>query len=310
MTIILNIIRGALIGMAELVPGISGGTIALVTGVYERVLYAANRFLDSVKTLVKGPSEKRSEAVTRIKKLDWMLLLPMLAGMFLCVVTMAGVMEGFVSDQPEISRALFMGMVLVSIAVPLLMIDWNDGRKKIGKGIVAFILSACVTFFLTGITSAPKEDPNMLFVFVAAAIAICALVLPGVSGSFFLLAVGLYSATMSAVDTRDFGYLAVFALGALTGLILFVRLLEKLLANVRTMTLIVMAGLMLGSLRALWPWQDADANLLAPNAQVGTCVLMFVIGAAVVAAMVFTERYFAAKANNKTYEEAVASHQG
>lgn len=308
MTIILNIIRGALIGMAELVPGISGGTIALVTGVYERVLYAANRFLEAIKTLAKGPAEKRSEAVTRIKKLDWKLLLPMLVGMFICVVTMAGVMESFVTEQPEISRALFMGMVLVSIAVPLLMIDWNDGRKKLVKGAVAFIIAACATFFLTGITSAPKEDPNMLFVFVAAAIAICALVLPGVSGSFFLLAVGLYSTTMAAVDTRDFGYLAVFALGALTGLILFVRILEKLLANVRTMTLIVMAGLMFGSLRALWPWQDSDATLLAPSNDVAMCALMFVVGAAAVAAMVFTERYFAAKANDKTYEEATA-HQ-
>lgn len=297
MKIILNIIRGALIGMAELVPGVSGGTIALVTGVYERVLYAANRFLDSIKTLIKGPADKRPEAITRLKRLDWMLLLPMLAGMFLCVVTMAGVMEGFVTDQPVLSRALFMGMVLVSIAVPLLMIDWNDARQKVAKGILAFVIAACATFFLTGLTSAPKEDPNLLFVFLAAAVAICALVLPGVSGSFFLLAVGLYSTTMAAVDSRDLGYLAVFAAGALTGLILFVRILEKLLASVRTMTLVVMAGLMFGSLRALWPWQDSDATLLAPEENIGTAAVMFALGAIAVAAMVFTERYFAHKVN-------------
>ncbi|MBC2680848.1 DUF368 domain-containing protein [Corynebacterium sp. 4HC-13] len=295
MTIILNIVRGALIGMAELVPGVSGGTIALVTGVYERVLYAANRFLDSLKLLVKGPSEKRSEAVDRVRSLDWLLLGPLLAGMFLCVVTMAGVMESFVSNQPEVSRALFMGMVLVSISVPLLMIDWTDGRKKIAKGTTAFVLAACATFFLTGLTSAPKEDPNMVMVFCTAAIAICALVLPGVSGSFFLLSVGLYSATMSAVDNRDIGYLAVFALGAATGLILFVRILEKLLIHTRTMTLLVMAGLMFGSLRALWPWQDNDATLLPPSNHVGLCVVMFCAGAALVTAMVLAERHFATK---------------
>ena len=159
---------------------------------------------------------------------------------------------------------------------------------------LSFAIAAIGTFLLTGLTSAPQENPNLLWVFFAAAIAVCALVLPGVSGSFFLLAVGLYSATMSAVDNLNVAYLGVFALGAITGLISFVRLLEHLLTTHRTVTLIVMSGLMFGSLRALWPWQTGDAELLAPNENIGIALILFVVGALAVLAMLVAERMFTA----------------
>lgn len=291
MNIIANVLRGALIGMAELVPGISGGTIALVTGVYERVLHAANQFLDALKLTVKD----RSAGIQRFKAVDWKLLLPMAVGMVLVVVTMAGIMESFVTNHEVLSRALFFGMVLVSLMVPIQMIDRADARRRLPLLIILFLIGAAATFFLTGVTSAPQENPNMIVVFFAAAVAICALVLPGISGSFFLLAVGLYSATMGAVHDRDLGYIAIFALGALTGIILFVRILGKLLTDHRTVTLVIMAGLMFGSLRALWPWQDGEANLLAPGDQLGAAIGLFVVGAAAVAAMVFTENRFSSR---------------
>ena len=291
MNIIANVLRGALIGMAELVPGISGGTIALVTGVYERVLHAANQFLDALKLTVKD----RSAGIQRFKAVDWKLLLPMAVGMVLVVVTMAGTMESFVTNHEVLSRALFFGMVLVSLMVPIQMIDRADARRRLPLLIILFLIGAAATFFLTGVTSAPQDNPNMIVVFFAAAVAICALVLPGISGSFFLLAVGLYSATMGAVHDRDLGYIAIFALGALTGIILFVRILGKLLTDHRTVTLVIMAGLMFGSLRALWPWQDSDANLLAPGDQLGAAIGLFVVGAAAVAAMVFTENRFSSR---------------
>ena len=288
LTIILNAIRGGLIGLAELVPGVSGGTIALVTGVYERVIYNANVFLDGVKTLPKG----RAKAGQRFRDVDWWLLIPMLIGMGLIVVLMAGPMKDFVTNQPVAARALFLGMVMVSIAVPLLMIDWKSSSASWAKVLPVMGIFAVLTFWATGFTSSTQREPHLIIVFLAAAVAICALVLPGVSGSFFLLAVGLYEATLGAVDERNFIYLGVFALGALTGIVLFVRLLEKMLNEHRTVTLAAMAGLLLGSLRALWPWQDDAAGLLAPGENVGGAIILFVLGAAIVAAMVVAERRF------------------
>ncbi|MGJ4094099.1 DUF368 domain-containing protein [Corynebacterium macclintockiae] len=285
-------VRGGLIGLAELVPGVSGGTIALVTGVYERVLHQANLFLDATKKLPKD----RKTAFAQYKALDWMLLLPMVVGMGAVVLSLAGVMESFVTDKPVHSRALFFGMVLLSLSVPIGMTDKEDARRRLPMAILGLVVAAVATFFLTGVTSAPQSDPNLLWVFVAAAIAVCALVLPGVSGSFFLLAVGLYSATTAAVDDRNLVYLGVFFLGALTGIVCFVRLLEYLLHNHRTITLFVMTGLMLGSLRALWPWQDGDANLQAPGEDLGAALGLFVLGAAIVGAMLVAEKVADAKA--------------
>lgn len=131
----------------------------------------------------------------------------------------------------------------------------------------------------------------MPIVFVAAAVAVCALVLPGISGSFFLLAVGLYQPVMAAVADRDLGFMAVFAAGAMTGILLFVRVLDYLLENHRAVTLVTMAGLMLGSLRALWPWQDADANLLAPGADWPAMLGWFALGAAAVVVTLVAEHF-------------------
>lgn len=303
---VINFIRGGLVGMAELVPGVSGGTIALVTGIYERVLYNANRLLDSAKTFPKD----RPAAVKQFRALDWFLLIPMVIGMGAVVVTMSGVMESFVTDHPSISRALFFGMVLVSISVPLTMIAplrtllSNCLKPKYLPATLAALIAAVATFFLTGLTSSPQSDPNLLIVFCAAAVAVCALVLPGVSGSFFLLAVGLYSATLAAVSDRNLAYIAVFAAGALTGIVLFVRALEKLLTNHRTMTLSVMAGLMLGSLRALWPWQTGDATLQAPHGNIWAHVGLMLVGALAVLIMLVIEQKF----GEDTPEDHVYDH--
>jgi len=284
--LLFNAVRGGLIGTAELVPGISGGTVALVTGAYERVLYNANRLLDGVKALPKD----RAEGLRRIRAVDWAMLLPLGIGMVVMVFAMAGLVSGFVEDHETPARALFLGMVTVSLAVPLLMIDWSDLRRRLPVAVPLFLVGAAFTFIATGFSASDNDDPNLLLVFIAAAVAVCALILPGVSGSFFLYAIGIYTATLNAVSDLDLGYIAVFGLGALTGLVLFVRVMETLLTRARTLTLFTMTGMLLGSLRALWPWQDADSNLQAPGDQTGLAVLLFVVGAGVVAAMVTVEQ--------------------
>ena len=289
-TVALNALRGGLIGTAELVPGISGGTVALVTGAYERVLYNANRLLDGVKALTKD----RAEGVRRIKSVDWAMLLPLGIGMVLMVFAMAGIVGGFVEDHPIPAKSLFLGMVAVSVIVPLLMIDRADLRRRLPVAVPLFIIGAVATFVATSFSSSENKDPNLLLVFVSAAVAVCALILPGVSGSFFLYAIGIYSATLTAVSDLDLTYIAVFGLGALTGLILFVRIMEWLLTHHRTLTLFTMTGMLLGSLRALWPWQEGEEGeaitLHAPNEQVGLAVGMIVLGVVIVGAMVVVEQ--------------------
>lgn len=299
----LDLIRGFLIGSAELVPGVSGGTIALVTGVYDQLIDSAAHVVKAARIMVTGPNRVRG-ALSELRRTDWFLVVPVLLGMVTAVFGIAGLMESFVTANPELARGLFFGLVAASIAVPLRMLPTRASRQPLLLGLLAFIAAAGLAFWLTGLAGGSDvEDPSYIAVFFVASIAICALVVPGVSGSFFLLAVGLYSTTLRAVDERDLGYLGVFMLGAILGLALFVNILRYLLHNHRWWTLVVMAGLMLGSLRALWPWQSAAetgadgephgaGGLLAPYDPTGGPILLAVIGAALVVALIIIEAKF------------------
>lgn len=291
----LDLARGFLIGMAELIPGVSGGTVALVTGLYEQLIGSASHVVSAAKTLVVGGERGRvGGALTELRRTDWWLLVPVMIGMGLAVLTMAGVMSSFVTNSPEHARGLFLGMVAMSVLVPLRMLPGRrhpavvDGLLVVGAAVLAWTLIG----FAGG---QAISDPPLIVVFGAAAVAICALVVPGVSGSFFLLAVGLYTTTLDAVDSRDLGYIAVFALGAMTGLASFVQLLSWLLEHHRRSTLLVMAGLMIGSLRALWPWQESAGDdhgpsaLVAPYDPVLGPTLLALLGAAIVAVLVVVE---------------------
>ncbi len=244
MQYLLNVLRGALIGSAELVPGISGGTIALIVGIYERALENGN-------DLISG----------RFKKVDWAFLATVAIGMFAAIFGLSTILSNFVENQVSISSALFMGMVAISIFVPIAMMD--KSARLTGKSIITFLIAAAVIFIVTGFTSEPVDDPSLIVVFFAAAIAVCALILPGVSGSLILLTMGLYQPIIGALSDREMGTVAVFALGALCGLAAFVKLLNWLLHHHRNVTLAAMAGFMLGSLRALWPFGEGqDAGTL------------------------------------------------
>ncbi|MGB0102153.1 MAG: DUF368 domain-containing protein [Nocardioides sp.] len=304
----LDLLRGFLIGMAELVPGVSGGTVALVTGVYEQLIGSASHALTAIKRLVLGP-DRWAGFRTEARRTDWLLVVPVLIGMGAAVLTVAGAMEAFVTDHPEDARGLFLGLVLASIAVPLRMAARTPGGASIRLSDVAFFgVAAVAAFVLVGYASGREiADPPAWAVFLAAAVAVCALVVPGVSGSFFLLAVGLYSTTLEAIDTRDLRYLSIFAAGAIVGLASFVQLLHYLLGHHRRATLVTMAGLMLGSLRALWPWQASSSEvagdahgpgaLVAPYDPVLGPVLLAVLGVLVVVVLILVEDRAARRAS-------------
>lgn len=283
----LNLLRGGLIGTAEVVPGVSGGTVALVTGVYETLIGSADHLLSGLRLLIAAPFRGGDLAGARahLRQVEWRAIVPILAGMAAAVLVAARLLEPVLHDSPRASRALFAGMILASLVVPLRAI----GDRLAGRDWLLLAVAAAATALATGVPPATVRDPMLLLVACAAAFAICALVLPGVSGSFLLLTAGLYAPTIAAVNDRNLGYLAAFAVGALVGLALFVKVLRWLLAHRRRGTLVVMTGLMLGSLRALWPWQDVNRTLQAPGGDVAPIAGLALVGVTAVLALVALE---------------------
>ena len=253
-----NALRGFLIGVAEVIPGVSGGTIALIVGVYQRIIDSAAAFTRGV---LKLRNLNFKGLVEEFKKIDLGLLLPLGLGMLSAIVLAAAALEPLLENEPEIMRGLFFGMILVSLYVPYKM----AARMWQPRDFVLALFAAIAAFSLMSFPRAADFEPSLVIVFLGATVAICALVLPGVSGSFLLLALGLYAPTIAAVNDRNWLYLLVFVLGAVVGLGAFSTLLSWLLANKRRITLVVMTGLMLGSLRALWPWQSEQGEVLAAS---------------------------------------------
>ena len=255
---IANLLRGFLIGTAEVIPGVSGGTIALIVGIYERIIGSAAGAVEAFVLLLRG---KLQEAKVAARQIEWLLVLPVLVGMFAAIFAAAAIIEPLLESQPENMLGLFAGLILVSLLVPYRMVgaSWRAADYLLG------LIAAAISFLLVSLPRQEVTDPAPALVFLAAAVAVCALVLPGVSGSFLLLAIGFYAPTIAAVNDLDFGYLSVFVLGEITGLALFSTALRWLLINHRRITLVVMTGLMLGSLRALWPWQSDLGQPLSPE---------------------------------------------
>lgn len=283
---LLNFVRGSLIGIAELIPGISGGTIALVTGVYQRVIDSAAEAVRGIVLVLRFSKTNFAKATTHFKAISWSLLIPMLVGMVTAIFVAAGIVEPLLEQYPTATKALFAGLIAASLFVPITLsgMGW-----KISHYLV-LLLSSVAAFAFTSIPRAADADPSFIVIMVSAAFAVCALVLPGISGSYLLLALGMYAPTLAAVNDRDFGYLGTFVLGAIVGLASFVSLLQWLLAHKLKMTMVVMTGLMIGSLRALWPWQDESGGVMLPEVGFGLELLMFGVGSAVVFSLVVLER--------------------
>ncbi|MQA87899.1 MAG: DUF368 domain-containing protein [Streptosporangiales bacterium] len=283
----LNLVRGGLIGTAEVIPGVSGGTLALVTGVYDTLISSADHLVSAVRLLVTDGLRGRglSRVTQQLRQVRWGVLVPLILGMAAAVLVGARLLEPVLETYPEPTRAVFAGMILASVAVPIRAMG---GRLRAVDGLL-ILVATVVAATLTGLPPASVTDPKLIAVAGAAAFAICALVLPGVSGSFLLLTLGLYAPTIAAINDRNLAYLASFAVGALLGLSAFVKILQWLLTHRRRVTLAVMTGLMIGSLRALWPWQGEDRNLLPPSGDVALIAVLAALGAALVVTLIVVE---------------------
>lgn len=279
-----NGIRGMLMGFAEIVPGVSGGTVALIVGVYRDVVGAAATVVASAVSLVK--TRRLAPARALLGRARWNVVAPVLVGMFAGIFLGAAFLEPVIAENPVETRAVFAGLIVASLIVPIRMVGshWNVWLAGVA------LIAAGATFVLTGLPALAGGADSLFFVAPAAALAVCALVLPGVSGSFLLVTLGMYESTLAAVNDRDFAYLGVFVAGAIAGVAAFVRVLQWLLSEHRVVTLVVMTGLMVGSLRALWPWQGVSRELLAPAPESLGIWLLMLAGVGVVAALVLVEK--------------------
>jgi putative membrane protein len=211
--------------------------------------------------------------------------------MVLAILGSSAAVYPLIIAYPTITSAAFAGLILASLVVPIKLSGGNWQAKH-------FLIAAVAAAFAITLTSIPRStdtEPSEILIFVSAALAICALSLPGVSGSNVLIAMGMFTPVLLAVNTLDFRYLGIFMLGAIVGFASFVGVLQWLLENRRKATFVVMAGLMFGSVRALWPWQTESGVLLAPSSSVLPEIVAFIACALFVLAMTWVETRFSSK---------------
>jgi putative membrane protein len=231
-------------GAADVVPGVSGGTMAFILGIYEELLDAIRSFdLQFLRLLIRF---KFKDAFSRT---SWRFLTALFVGIFLAVFSLAKLLSWLLQNHPVLIWSFFFGLVLASV--------YTVGRhlQKWSLPILVWIFMGTVgSYFLVGLV--PLKTPESpWFLFLSGSVAICAMILPGISGSFILVLLGKYAYLLEAVNNRDFLPLIVAATGGAFGLVTFVRCLNWLLKRYRDPTLAVLTGLMLGALRKVWPWK-------------------------------------------------------
>ncbi len=238
--------RGLLMGAADVVPGVSGGTVALLLGIYARLIDTVRAGAGVVGALLRG---RWSETWDRLRSFDWWFAVPLVAGIVVAVAALASVIDELLVDEPEAMAGLFFGLVAASVVVAWKLVE------KPGAGLAVTALAVGGLFFwLLGLQSAPVADQTEIALFGSGLVAVCAMLLPGISGSFILLMLGVYPAAIAAVDDWVWADLAALAAGAIVGLALFSNVIGRVLNRWHDPTLAVMVGVLLGSLRVLWPW--------------------------------------------------------
>ena len=255
-------VKGACMGAADVIPGVSGGTIAFITGIYDEFVGSIARVdSEAVKLLFKGKIKDFW------KHINGWFLLSVLAGIGVSVLSLAGIMQSLLSNHPVQTWAFFFGLIVAS---SLFILRGISGWKALDAGLLAL----GVVLGVTVCTLSPTQTPEALwFIFLSGAIAICAMILPGISGSFILLILGKYQFIMGAISglvsgenfVQNLAVMATFMVGAVVGILGFSKFLHWLLARWNKETLIVLAGFIIGSLVKVWPWSNAEAIVCSQN---------------------------------------------
>lgn len=251
--------KGFCMGMADLVPGVSGGTMAFILGIYERLLAAIRSF-----DFVWLRACFRLNISTAISRPHFGFILPLLLGLLSAVWFFTHVipLPDLIRDYPEHVYGLFFGLILASIYVLI------QELRGFGIGDAVTLVIGTVSGLII-VNLVPVETPNTAwFIFISGAIAICAMILPGISGSFLLLLLKKYSVIITAIGELNFSILVPFILGCIVGIVTFSRFLGWLLKNFYQRTLLVIKGVLLASLWLLWPYQERVLETVAGKERV------------------------------------------
>ncbi len=249
----MSLVRGFLMGAADIVPGVSGGTVALVLGIYERLVASIRAGSSALGALIRLDFD---DFKSWLGKIEWPFIVSLGVGILLAVFSLAPVLERLLHDHPETMAALFVGLVAGSAVIAWKLLIVRDTTRiaiMLGVGIAVFLLLGLTESTSADTTSQIAEPAAWAFL-AAGAVAICAMILPGISGSFILVMLGMYGAVLAAVSDRDFQTLAIFMVGAVIGLALFSQILHRALRDHYNTVMAALIGLMIGSLRVLWPW--------------------------------------------------------
>lgn len=248
---LLLILRGMGMGAADVVPGVSGGTIAFITGIYEELVNSIKNInLEAIKFFFTGRWK------SFWKHINGNFLLAVFSGIVISVLSLAKVLEYLLEHQPILIWSFFFGLIVASSYVV---------SRKIGKWeyprIVALIGGIGIAFYITSVTPATTTDA-IWFIVLSGALASCAMILPGISGSFILLLLGKYVFALHAVNERIILDILLLGVGALVGIVLFANLLSWLLKKYHDITIALLVGFMIGSLNKIWPWKETMETIV------------------------------------------------
>ncbi|MDN5216230.1 DUF368 domain-containing protein [Fulvivirgaceae bacterium BMA12] len=242
---ILLFLKGIGMGGADVVPGVSGGTIAFITGIYEELLNSIKSVdLEAIKLLSKFKWKAFWE------KINGRFLVTLIGGIAVSLLTLSKLIGFLLANYPIQLWSFFFGLVIISsILVAREIKEWKIIM------VLALIIGVVIAFLITEFT--PAETPeSWWFIFISGAIAICAMILPGISGSFILLILGKYTFVINAVNERNIPIILIFGLGCIVGILSFSRLLSWLLNKFHNLMVAFLSGFMIGSLNKIWPWKE------------------------------------------------------
>ena len=239
--------KGIAMGAADVVPGVSGGTIAFISGIYEELLNSISSFnLGLLKVL-------RAEGVKGVwKAVNGSFLIALFAGIGISFATLSKVVTHIMDTQPVLLWSFFFGLVIASIIYVGKQVEkWNL------LNIIGLLAGGAIAYYIT-VLPPLTANAEPWFLFLAGMIAICAMILPGISGSFILLLLGAYGTIMEAVAERDLMVIGIVGAGCLVGLLSFARVLKFLFAKYKGVTIATLTGFLVGSLNKLWPWKHVE----------------------------------------------------
>ncbi len=239
-------LKGIAMGAADVVPGVSGGTIAFISGIYEELLSSISAVnLEALKTL------KKDGFKAMWKSINGNFLLALFLGIGISVLSLAKLIKWLLENEPILLWSFFFGLVIASVFfVGKQIKSWTLVK------VIVLIVGAALAFYITILPPVANQITSGWFLFFAGALAICAMILPGISGSFILLLIGAYRPVIDALDQRDIKIIALVGGGAIVGLLTFSRVLKWLFDKKKELTLAVLTGFIAGSLNKIWPWKE------------------------------------------------------